>query len=58
MKSLVALKLALGAIGCVVFLYGVRADDPRLRWIAVAFLVAAFLVRFLPQRPPAPPPPM
>lgn len=58
MKSMLALKLALGAIGCIVFLYGVRAGDPRLRWIAVAFLVAAFLVRFLPRRPPGPRRPM
>lgn len=57
MRKLVVLKLVLGAIGCIVFLYGVRSADSRLRWVAVAFLVAAFLLRFLSRRPPKPPAP-
>jgi hypothetical protein len=47
-------KLALAAIGLVVWGYGYRVDDPALRWVGIAFLAAAVLLRFWRGRPRPP----
>lgn len=44
------LKLGLGAIGVILWAYAVRTDDRALSWIGIAFLVAAFLLRFWRRR--------
>jgi hypothetical protein len=44
------LKLGLASIGVVLFGYGVRVDHEPLRWIGIAFLLAAALLRFLERR--------
>jgi hypothetical protein len=44
------LKLAFAVIGIVVWGYGQRVDDAILRWLGIALLVVAFLLRFLPKR--------
>jgi hypothetical protein len=40
-------QLALLAIGLIVWGYGARADDNRLRWIGIGCFGAAFLLRVL-----------
>ena len=50
MTRLTTAKLALAAIGIIVWGYAVRVDDPRLRLVGIAFLAAAVLLRFLRRR--------
>ena len=53
------LKLGLVFIGIVLFVYGVRVEHERLRWIGIGFLVAAALLRFIERgrrRQPTEPP--
>ena len=40
-------QLSLFFIGVVVWAYGVRADNERLRWIGIVFFGAATLLRFV-----------
>jgi hypothetical protein len=40
-------QLSLFFIGLIVWAYGVRADDRRLRWIGIVFFAAATLLRFV-----------
>jgi len=40
-------KLALAVAGIILFGYGIRADDPRLRWAGIGFLAAAAILRFV-----------
>ena len=56
------IKLALSGIGLVLLIWGMRVDDPTIRWIGIGFLAASVLTRFLPKRlrdgdypPPGPP---
>ena len=50
MSAITSIKLALVAVGILVWAYGVRVDDRTITWIGIAFLVAAFLLRFLGRR--------
>ena len=50
------IKLGLAVVGLATFFYGRYTEDDRLRWLAMAFLIAAFLVRFWKPRPPRPGP--
>jgi len=50
MTRYLALKVALTAIGVILFGYGMSVNDARIRWIGIAFLAAAVLTRFLPKR--------
>ena len=58
------IQLALLVVGLIVWGYGQRTDDERLRWIGIAFFAAAFLLRFAkrkqaddePDTPPNEPP--
>jgi hypothetical protein len=40
-------QLALFLVGLLVWAYGIRADDDRLRWIGIGFFGAAALLRLL-----------
>lgn len=40
-------KIILFMIGAVLIGAGMRTDNPMLRWIGIAFLAAAFLLRFV-----------
>ena len=42
---LIAALIAAGLLG-----YGIRTDNPALRWAGIGFLVVALLMRFLGQR--------
>ena len=50
MNSTTIAKVALAIIAIVLIGYGMRVDSPTLRWVGIAFLVAAFAVRFI--KPP------
>jgi hypothetical protein len=57
MSALSQLKLGLALIGLILFGYGMRVDDNRLRWMGMGFLAAATILRFVkPRRPPDEPP--
>jgi hypothetical protein len=45
------LKIACALAGVGIFAYGVRAEDPVIRWVGIAFVIAAFLLRFVKKRP-------
>lgn len=44
-------QIALALIGLITFGYGIRVDHEPLRWIGIAFLAAAFALRFWPKGP-------
>jgi hypothetical protein len=54
-RSLLHVKLALAAVGVGTWLYGYHADDGRVRWLGIAFLGVAFLLRFLGGKDAEPP---
>lgn len=50
MSPLTQLKLGLALIGLLLFGYGVRADENRMRWLGIGFLAAAAVLRFVGPR--------
>jgi Zn-dependent membrane protease YugP len=52
MTPMMVAKLALALAGMLVFGYGVRADVATIRWIGIALVAVAVLLRFVPTRPP------
>jgi len=44
------LKLAFALAGIGIFAWGVRTEDNVVRWVGIAFVVAAFLLRFVRKR--------
>jgi hypothetical protein len=49
-KQLVLARTVLAAIGVVVWGYGYRVDDARVRLAAMGILAVALLLRFVPRR--------
>ncbi len=47
MSTLNRFKIALALIGLVLFGAGIRLERTELRWIGLAFVVAAWLLRFV-----------
>lgn len=45
-------QVALLVIGLIVWGYGTRVDDMRLRWVGIACFAAAFFLRFAKPRHP------
>ena len=52
MTTLTRTKVALALIGLVFFGAGVRFERTELRWIGLAFVIAAWLLRFAGRRTP------
>ena len=50
MSSTTIAKIALAIVALILIGYGMRVDSPTLRWVGIAFLVAAFALRFI--KPP------
>jgi hypothetical protein len=50
MTTLTKAKLALTLMGLILFAAGVRFDDARLRWTAIAFVGIAWALRFVRRR--------
>ena len=46
MSLLTSIKLGAAIIGVVLVGWGMRVDDPRLRWVGIGFLAVAWLTRF------------
>jgi len=46
MTPITVSKLTLALMAAILFAYGVRSDVAPLRWAAIAFLLAAVLLRF------------
>ena len=47
---LTVLKLTFAAVGALVLGYGMREDDEFIRWVGIALLAVAFLLRLFNQR--------
>ena len=54
MSNLVRIKLALFAIGLILWAWGYRSGDSYFRVAGIVVLLAAFLMRFVGRRPRAP----
>lgn len=52
MTRLTQAKLAVGLVALAIWGWGVQADDARIRWMGIALLSVAFLLRFLNPRAP------
>ena len=52
MDRVMVLKLACALAGVGIFAYGVRSEDNVVRWVGIAFVIVAFLLRFLKKRAP------
>lgn len=54
MPTILLARLALSLIGVILFGYGVRVSDERIRLFGIGFLAVALLLRWWPRpRPPA-----
>ena len=50
MSTLTRAKIALALVGLVLFGAGVRLERTELRWVGLAFVVVAWLLRFARSR--------
>ena len=51
MDRLAVLKIAFALAGVGIFGYGVQSQDAVVRWVGIACVVAAFVLRFVKKRP-------
>jgi hypothetical protein len=49
MKSLDLLKVVLVLVALAIWAYGVRSNNNAMMLVGIAFVIAAFLVRFIPK---------
>jgi len=47
MTGLVTLRATVALVGILVFVYGARADLETVRWVGIALIGVAFLLRFV-----------
>jgi len=52
MDKVTVAKITLAVVGVGTFSYGIRSEDAVVRWVGIAFVVAAFLLRFVKKRVP------
>ena len=52
MDRITVAKVALALAGVGIFAYGIRAEDTIMRWVGIACVVVAFLLRFVKKRAP------
>jgi multisubunit Na+/H+ antiporter MnhE subunit len=50
MTPLTSAKMALMLMAAVLLGWGIRTDDPALRWAGIGFLFAALVLRFFKRR--------
>ena len=51
MSPLTVAKLALAVVGMLLFAYGIRTDSQSVRWVGIALVAAAAVLRFVKARP-------
>lgn len=51
MSGVVIARITVAVAGMVVWAYGAREDLPAARWIGIALIAAALLLRFVGPRP-------
>ena len=52
MERVTVLKIACALAGVGIFAYGVRSEDNVVRWVGIALVIVAFLLRFVKKRTP------
>ena len=52
MERVTVVKIACALAGVGVFAYGVRTEDSVVRWVGIALVIVAFLLRFVKKRTP------
>ena len=52
MDRITVLKIALALAGVGIFAFGVRSDETIVRWVGIACVIVAFLLRFVKKRVP------
>ena len=60
MSTITWVKLAIAVVGITIWAYGFRQEDSVIRWIGIAVIAMAALMRFYRPRPRGPvdrPPP-
>ena len=50
MKGLLLARITLAALGVVVWGYGLRVDDSRIRLVGIVGLAISLVLRFVPRR--------
>ena len=45
-------KVACALVGVAIFAFGVRSENAVFRWVGIAFVVIAFVLRFVKKRTP------
>ncbi|MFN2604002.1 MAG: hypothetical protein ABR582_14770 [Gemmatimonadaceae bacterium] len=50
MTPIITARLIVALIAAILFGYGIRTDNPAIRWAGIGFLLAALLMRFLGPR--------
>ncbi len=53
-QALTGAKLAFAVVGLMIWAFGLRVDNPTIRWLGIGFLATAFLLRFVRRRRPPP----
>jgi len=51
-ERIVVLKIACALAGIGMFAWGVRSEDSVVRWVGIALVVVAFLLRFVKKKVP------
>ena len=54
MTPLTTVKIALAVAGLLAFGYGIRVDSATIRWVGIAFVAAAAVLRFVRPRSSGP----
>ena len=50
MDRMTLAKIALALAGVGIFAYGVRSEENIIRWVGIAFVIAAFVLRFFKKK--------
>ena len=50
MNTITRLKLGIVLVALIIWAYGFRTENRSLMWVGMGLVVAAFLLRFVPQR--------
>ena len=55
MDRITVIKIACALAGVGIFAWGVRSEETVIRWVGIAFVIVAFLLRFVKKQTPEEP---